>query len=283
MPYIRSVLVLLVLSSALAAQDTWTKATPSNIPAGRTHQSMAYDSKRGVVVMFGGTDAGEDETWEYDGKTWALIKPTSSPKARRFQKMVYDEGRGVIVMFGGVDRQSARFRDTWEYDGKTWVDRGTLPVNEGRYNFAMAYDKLHKQVVRFGGGGPGGEQGDTHVWGGNTWKLVSTTGPSKREAPVMAYDGVAQRIILSGGSTGRAETWEWDGSKWSVLKTTTTHDLSDRSKMVYQAANGRILHLGPYSSSTVARSRSAPARCRLATGGWRWCPGPHGVPRIRRT
>jgi hypothetical protein len=68
----------------------------------RFQHAMAYDSTRGVTVLFGGfKDIVNDETWEWDGTLWTQ-RLVSGPSARRDHAMSFDAGRGVTVLFGGV-------------------------------------------------------------------------------------------------------------------------------------------------------------------------------------
>ncbi|MCK4340256.1 MAG: hypothetical protein KAY37_00855 [Phycisphaerae bacterium] len=70
---------------------------------------MAYDSARGVVVLFGG---GLGDTWEWDGDQWAY-QSVSGPSPRCSHAMAYDSARGVTVLFGGT--AGTTYSDTWEY------------------------------------------------------------------------------------------------------------------------------------------------------------------------
>ena len=82
---------------------------------------MAYDSARGVTILFGGTaaDGPNGETWEYDGTTWTL-RPSSGPSPRYGHALAYDSARAVTVLFGGNDDWV-----TWESDGTEWKSRAT--------------------------------------------------------------------------------------------------------------------------------------------------------------
>lgn len=52
----------------------WERVDTPDSPSARYGHAMAYDSDRGVVVLFGGadsnTDYGLNDTWEYDGTIW---------------------------------------------------------------------------------------------------------------------------------------------------------------------------------------------------------------------
>src|SRR5262245_56898322 len=62
--------------------EHWSRAAGDH-PVGRFLHAMAYDSIRGVTVMFGGTDFDNPlgDTWEWDGKNWTL-RSTSGPAPR---------------------------------------------------------------------------------------------------------------------------------------------------------------------------------------------------------
>lgn len=84
-------------------------------PMERTVSTMAYDSRRGVTVLFGGVGrAGElGDTWEWNGSTWTQVA-TTGPSRRANYGMVYDSTRGVTVLFGGATVGQHANRETWE-------------------------------------------------------------------------------------------------------------------------------------------------------------------------
>jgi hypothetical protein len=75
---------------------------------------MAYDSARGVTVLFGGYDdyQSQDDTWEWDGASWTQVADTN-PWGRYDHAIAYDSARGVTVLFGGW----YGYDDTWEWTG----------------------------------------------------------------------------------------------------------------------------------------------------------------------
>jgi hypothetical protein len=98
----------------------WTQKSPANKPSGRYDHAMAYDSIRGVVLLFGGYLYGglySDETWEWDGTNWVLKNPSNNPSGRSDHALAYDSVRGVVVLFGGVVVVGAGHLsdETWEY------------------------------------------------------------------------------------------------------------------------------------------------------------------------
>lgn len=86
---------------------------------------MAYDSARGVTVLFGGyvgSAGASRETWEWNGSVWRR-RVIAGPAARYGHAMAYDSARGVTVLFGG-------YRDgVGGADGETWELRIYCPAD----------------------------------------------------------------------------------------------------------------------------------------------------------
>src|SRR5262245_52522660 len=122
---------------------------------------MAYDSKRGRIMLFGGNvaqgkltaesfRAGQrNDTWEFDGSAWTRVD-ANGPPARDHHALAYDEASGLTVLFGGFNGQY--LGDTWIFHNRTWRQinapgpppRGGLP--------AFVYDSKRKSLLLFGGG-----------------------------------------------------------------------------------------------------------------------------------
>lgn len=147
---------------------------------------MAYDQQRKVVVLFGGGDAcstrnGTNDTWEFDGTDWRQVVTPHSPPPRYGGGLAYDSTRHVMVLFGGFGTwYGPLYNDTWEYDGTDW--RQVFPANSppGCVNLSMAYHPgIQRTVVR---GQANCSHGDCDC-------------------------ALAQ------------ETWEYDGSTWTLVPT----------------------------------------------------------------
>jgi len=99
------VLVTAILSSATAsawAQQCEGRDWVEEHIRSRASHAMAYDTARGVAVLFGGFDGTKTiaDTWEWDGSAWKL-RATTGPANRHRHAMAYDSARGVTVLFGG--------------------------------------------------------------------------------------------------------------------------------------------------------------------------------------
>lgn len=206
----------------------WTEIKVAG-PSPRAEAAIAFDGRRGRVMLFGGHNRAGDagsrlgDTWEWDGKTWTEIKVTG-PSPRNGAAQVYDSGLGKIVLFGGSTREAVS-GETWAWDGQKWVENRAA-VTEGRFNCVMAYDDARHKIIRFGGRYAGKPLGDTWEYDAQGWKQLALTGPTSRNHAAVAYDSKRSKIVLFGGHDFGlhdgvnifGDTWEWDGSNWVLTK-----------------------------------------------------------------
>jgi hypothetical protein len=125
--------ILLVLGSwavtavpVQAQPVAWTQRVVSG-PSPREGHKMAYDSARGVTVLFGGWPVGGNsaQTWEWNGTAWTQ-RVVSGPSPRWQHAMAYDAARGLTVMFGGRTGNypgDGENGETWEWNGTAWTQR----------------------------------------------------------------------------------------------------------------------------------------------------------------
>ena len=102
--------------------NSWMEKTPIFSPTPRSYPAMAYDSRRGEIVLFGGEcQSGTlGDTWIYNctANRWRLMAPATAPSARQACGMVYDAAHDRMVLFGGYSN-SDYLGDTWTYDPET--------------------------------------------------------------------------------------------------------------------------------------------------------------------
>lgn len=197
----------------------WNQRFSANQPTYRQDTAMAYDSKREVVVLFGGWDIALNrlnDTWEWDGTNWTQRIPADKPPERTYHAMAYDSIRGVTILFGGMDDSWGELGDTWEWDGTNWAK--CAPVNKPTPSSSpeMAYDSTRGVTVLFSSENGNGE---TWEWDGVNWaKRSPTNKPKTRTGHSMAYDSTRGMAVLFGGWDGNMrldETWEWNGVNWT--------------------------------------------------------------------
>ncbi|MBK8097266.1 MAG: hypothetical protein IPK26_09170 [Planctomycetes bacterium] len=220
---------------------------------------MAFDSVRGVVVLFGGSNIGtanHDDTWEWNGVSWTEALPAQRPQSRRGTAMQYDSRRSRMVLFGGIDNNTY-LNDTWEWDGLAWTQRpqsGSWPSSRDYH--AMAFDQSRGAMVCYGGWNGTTVFNETWEWDGTAWTLRSlTTNATRLQNHGMVFDSNRSVLVIYGGwNTGnpgyRDDTWEWDGGPqgW-VLRNPASRPPARRGHvMVYDAARARTVvnggHLG---------------------------------------
>src|SRR5262249_488008 len=83
----------------------WTQVADTG-PAARSGHSLAYDSARNRLVLFGGrteTNPVVGDTWAWDGTEWPKVQ-TVGPPARRAHGMACDPTASRVVLFGGAVR-----------------------------------------------------------------------------------------------------------------------------------------------------------------------------------
>lgn len=261
-----------------SSSNTWSPLGPSSpMPSARQGHSMVYDTRNGLMVLFGGQDAGGvlDDTWTFNPSTntWTKMNPPSSPQPRTAHSMVYDVANGEALLFGGQTVQYSPYNvillgDTWTYNVTTnsWSQKSALPAPSARYGQAMAYDSSRRTAVLFGGVENGGLMGDT-------WTRNSTTGlwmnmtpqPSPRKGfdYAMAYGGPSCDVLLFGGWDGSvsagggtsschpypSETWTYRASTntWTNRSHPSMPSARFSSAMAYDVSRNAIITFGGYS------------------------------------
>jgi hypothetical protein len=256
--------VLFALPCALAlavVEQSWAqnclewKQVTTTGPA-RARPGVAYDSQRGVMVLFGGRSSPgglHGDTWEWDGATWQL-RAVTGPSPREAHAMTYDSVRGVTVLFGGTN--GAALGDTWEWDGTSWTQRmGRGPSS--REQAEMAFDAARGRTVLFGGAGPGpGIGNQIWEWDGTAWTQVAPTGPlppGPRVEFTMAYDNARATVVMFGGynlvtGTSLADTWDWNGANWT-LRAAGGPPARYGHAMAYDVARDRLVVVGGVQDS----------------------------------
>lgn len=140
-----------------------------------------------------------------------------------------------------------------------WSQRSPAASPSPRQGQAMVYDSLRGKTVLFGGsGGFLVYFGDTWEYDGTTWSLRTTAvSPSGRIGFAMAFDQVRGRVVLYGGASptapnAAAETWEYDGSNWSLRATPNNPGLRQNHAMAFDAVRNRVVLFGGTINGNVS-------------------------------
>jgi hypothetical protein len=199
--------------------DNWTRIAVHG-PEGRAEAAVAYDRRRGRIVLFGGYRRVEGETerfgdtWEWDGNSWRRVA-VDGPSARNNAAMAYDAHLHKVILFGGPGPSN----ETWAWDGRAWKQLGGRSVS-GRFNPVMIYDVHLQAVLRYGGWDGKSRVGDTWLLSSEGWQRLTSEGPPARNHSAMVYDRMRGLAILFGGHDGEnvfGDTWQWNGFTWNML------------------------------------------------------------------
>lgn len=196
--------------------SSWRQVTTSGQAPTPRSASLAYDSVRGVVVLFGGTGGTGllTDTWEYDGTGWTQRSTSTVPPARHDYRIVFDRRRSRMVIHPGYILGQTLPFETWEFDGVDWR-RGTYTNTPPVFpRPAMAYDPLREAVVLVGAGYL--SDPETWLYDGTDWRLAPEANPSNGLAGHrVSYDEARGALVLFGGEknsgpyvVGTNETWE---------------------------------------------------------------------------
>jgi hypothetical protein len=233
----------LIVSATQATQPDWVFRSYGELGYLQEGHAMAYDSARGVSVLYGGYEL--DEHWEWNGDYWWHRDAYPNPGDRWGHAMAYDSGRDVTVLFAGFVgywEWDWPWSKTWEWDGTYWTlasEGGPSPRN----GHAMAYDAARSVVTLYGGYDPAvGARDDTWKWNGNTWvDCQPPTNPGPRVGHAVAYDVAHDVTVLFGGWDENwvelGDTWEWDGANWVFRDVPGPSPQGDHA-MAYDSARG---------------------------------------------
>jgi galactose oxidase-like protein len=174
----------------------------SSGPPIRNLAGVAYDSRRNVIVLHGGTASASlnyGETWEWGASGWTK-RSDGGPGVRTHTQMAFDKARGRAVLFGGQNADATVFpNDTWEWDGNTWA-RAATSGPPPRVHHAMGYDAASGRVIVFGGYQPNvADLGDAWAWNGTQWTQLA--GSSPRTHAQLGINPAGSAPMVVGGMT----------------------------------------------------------------------------------
>ena len=236
---------------------------------------MAYDSESDRIIMFGGicsaTVCGDTWAYDYNTNSWTNMNPAIHPSAGYGTAMAYDAQSDRVILFGGSNSN-----ETWAYDYNTnsWANMEPTTHPSGRSWHAMAYDTESDRVILFGGSTSAGSSNETwsYDFDQNAWtNLEPAGGPSARYSPAMAYDSLADRIILFGGFampvSSYGETWSYDANTnaWTHLTPPSSPTWRYSHAMAFDALSGFSILFG---GRDLSSARSDTWSYSWATNMW---------------
>jgi hypothetical protein len=241
----------------------WTARRSRATPPGAFDPAMAFDSERGVSVLFGGgatEPAATDETWELRGETWSR-RAVGGPPARNEAGMAYDPVRRVCILKGG----STNDPDTWEWDGQSWTRRIAGGPTEG--SASIGFDPGRNEALMVGANIPA-------TYDGSTWTAIS--GQSLMEGAI-AFDPVRGGLLIA-GSTGGPGTWFFNGQTITTL-IAAQETATWRPGMAYDPARGGLVLFGGWNTLAMGQTYTfAPFTYFLGSSAQNWTILPNRGP-----
>ena len=241
----------------------WSVIDSSGPPV-RSLGGVAYDSDRGVVVMYGGSyslDLTYDETWEWSVSSGWTKRSVAGPGKRDHTDMVYDKTRHRMVLHGGQQSLQSFPSSTWTWDGTAWQEHAAAGPGS-RIHHTMLWDPVGQRVLLFGGSRPpsGGDAGDTWAWNGSSWASAAAAITPRTHARLgLTVDDV---ILLGGFQAQSATVLALDDGAWSAMPGMGP-GARYLTAMAFDAARG----------VTVLYGGGDPASDRLYSDTWEFSPG----------
>ena len=178
--------------------NSWSgKSVPSTAFGGRDRLAMAYDTSRGITILFGGFSSSGNlaDTWAFNlsTNTWTNKNAVNPPPARYWHSMAYDSIRKETIVFGGT---SGNYRDdTWTYNftSNTWSEQYPTVIPSARDRTAMIFDPISTATIMFGGnddtGGSGGSMSDLKAYNYQPYHKTGTSISTQYDTNGSAYFG----------------------------------------------------------------------------------------------
>ena len=253
-----------IILVSLVPKSDWHLVKTVHAPPGRSSASLAYDTRRSVATLFGGTTTWSqskgwgsiNDTWEWNGNDWTELHPAHSPSPRFGAGMAFDEMRGIAVLFGGsgqdLNYQTTFNNETWEWNGEDWSEVVTSYSPPARQSPNMFFDPLRKTVVIYGGYNVDATTkenvflDDAWEWNGKVWGQIAFDVPRRNSASAIIYDPLRQFPLLMDGEG----LWYWQGALW-VQPNYKSPPGRWGSQMTYNPAKQELVLFGGYKDKDV--------------------------------
>ncbi len=242
---------------------TWTNVTQTTAPRARSEGTFSYDSHGQRDVLFGGIGrfgfVADTWTWNAATGTWLNATQAVAPPATINAGLSFSPVRDATFLFAGIPDPGGPDA-FWSFDlgTRTWTNLGVPATGLVRAFQSVAFDDGAGVLVTFGGITyvPGGTAVTNQTWtldpASGAWaNRTAAVAPPARANGSMAYDPVAGRIILFGGTSFPGsilgDTWSFSlGTDTWTNVTTAGPSPRGAATMVYDASQDRMVLFGGY-------------------------------------
>ena len=191
---------------------------PADRPGAGAWWSMAYDSKRKVIWLAGGSGAAArthkqlfDDLWQYDPakKAFAATRSKGFPAYSAGCRIVYDSRNDLVIRAPAYDGEwgAMHNRDrTWVFDPNknAWEGRETKGSPKTALAAAFVFEPSAGRAVYLGAGKDHLAETWSYDAAANKWEKCSTAAsPPARVTAGVAYDPDNKLVMLCGGVGGK--------------------------------------------------------------------------------
>lgn len=233
----------------------WARVEPAGAkPPPRCAASLAFDTRRNVMVLYGGFDAYDlADVWEWNGERWT--ERSTLPVPRTDFAFAQAGPAGTAVLFGGYLTGGQQYlADTSRYENGAWVRvTGAAPPARSSAALAMHGD----DAVLLGGRSATNLLAD--MWtlkkGEHDWQKVTVPLPPARRYAAMAFDPARGVTLLFGGrgpSDTLGDTWQWDGAAWTQLQPEASPPARSLAALRFDPVRRQLVLLGGVDAARQA-------------------------------
>jgi hypothetical protein len=199
----------------VSTRSAWTELTPAAAPLARNSAGFAYDAATGTDLLTGGrTGCGPGagqyvDTWSWNGTTWAQMHPAvDGPGAMAWFTMAYDDATRQEIAVGAYSGCGIATA-MWSWNGSQWTPAPqNLALPDAMATYSLAYDAASRTMLLFG----------------------------------VALDAQSGQPVVPGHQG--AETWSWDGTRWTFLHPATSPPALRDVAFAYDAATRDVVLFG---------------------------------------
>lgn len=243
----------------------WTlRDSGANGPPTRSNKNLAFDSARGVTVVFSGYAGSgifRPDHWEWNGSEWTQ-RIIALPELRYGHTLTYDDLRGRVVMFGGEVSTGGLRNTTWEFDGTRWIPvSGTGPT--ARFGAGRVFVPELGGAVMFGGqtgfAQPVSPR-SSEMWlqSPSGWGRLNSWGPPSRVYPCVAYAGDGELLMFGGlgeFDNGMNDLWRFADGAWQLREPSNAPAARWGATSCLFASTGRfVVFGGQFNGSLVSNA-----------------------------
>jgi hypothetical protein len=194
------------------------------------------------------------------------VRASAAPVAPVAPPVPADSGAALIqAAFASLDAPAAPVIGPW-----TNITDILPAAPSAREGASMAFDPPLDKVVLFGGYTGNRTSGETWVYAHDRWTNLTPTfriAPGQRQHADLVYDTADNVLLLFGGHNGTTylnDTWEFNGTAWSRVNSTSSPSAREDAMMADDPAQGFVVLFGGEESSGLLLSDT----WRFSKGEW---------------